>query len=591
VFRQSVRFFKEKFQSAGATFGLVLVLCSLGVGCRSGFIVQPLSGCKSGESGCQPSPVPASSLNAQPVAINSGQSSILSWSSRNGTTVDIQPGIGHVQAMGSVRISPKQTTTYTLTVTGSGGTSKTSATVNVGSTTQPAGVHLSPGDDIQAAVKSNPTGTTFILAPGVYRMQSVVPKEGDVFSGQTGATLVGAALISPSSWKQASSSVWVAQATGITAEPSYGGVCDSSHPACKYPEDLFFDSKPLTRVASLSLVAPGKWYLDYSTEKAYVGSDPAGHTVEISVARAAFWGSASNVTIKGLAIEKYASLAGKGAINAMAALNGYGPVGTGWVVESDDVYLNHGLGVRASDGMTVRNNKIHDNGQMGVAGSGSNILVQGNDIYKNNYAGYAYDWEAGGAKIGMYSTHVTFDNNYVHDNKGPGLHGDIGDSYFVFENNHTARNIGSGIHYEISYHAVIRNNLIEDDGYSPDGTGFWYGGGILVSNSSDVEVYGNTVRDCMNGIGGTQADRGVDSKTGLPYTLKNLYVHNNTITQQTGFAAGIVKSSKLDNSVFTSWNNRFINNTYHLGSKAGKFFEWLNSPQTLAAWQKRDGNN
>jgi hypothetical protein len=105
-----------------------------------------------------------------------------------------------------------------------------------------------------------------------------------------------------------------------------------------------------------------------------------------------------------------------------------------------------------------------------------------------------------------------------------------------------------------------------------------------------VEVYGNTVTDCTNGIGGTEADRGVDSKTGIPYNLKNLYVHDNTITQKTGFAAGIVKSSKLDNSVFTSWNNRFSNNTYHLGSKAGRFFEWLNSPQALAAWQRHVWN-
>ncbi|HET9178084.1 MAG TPA: right-handed parallel beta-helix repeat-containing protein, partial [Terriglobia bacterium] len=216
-----------------------------------------------------------------------------------------------------------------------------------------------------------------------------------------------------------------------------------------------------------------------------------------------------------------------------------------------------------------------------------NILVKGNEIYQNNYAGYSYDWEAGGAKIGSYSTHVTFDSNYVHDNKGPGLHGDIGCDYFVFENNHTARNVGSGIHWEISYHAVIRNNLIEDDGFSPDGTTFWYGGGILVSNSENVEVYGNTVKDCMNGIGGTQADRGTNARTGATYNLKNLYVHDNTITQNTGSAAGIVKSSKLDNSVFTSWNNRFDKNTYHLGASSGKYFEWLNAAETLTAWERR----
>ena len=441
-------------------------------------------------------------------------------------------------------------------------------------------VTVRPGDNIQAVVAAHPPGTSFVITPGTYRLQSIRPKDGDTFTGQPGAILNGARILD--TFKQ-QGQYWVADVT-VNALNSYRGECDKQHPACMYPEDLFYDSKPLTRVESLSEVAPGQWFLDYNAGKAYTGSDPSGHTVEISITPAAFWGSASNVTIQGLAIEKYASIAGKGAINAMAALNGYGPVGKGWVVESNDIYFNHGLGVRASDGMTVRNNKIHDNGQMGVAGSGSNILVQGNEVYGNNYAGYAFDWEAGGVKFAAYSTHVTLDNNYVHDNKGPGLHGDIGCDYFVFENNHTARNISSGIHWEISYHAIIRNNLIEDEGYSPLGTSFWYGGGILVSNSTDVDVYGNTVKDCVNGIGGTETDRGADKKTGVTYDLKNLYVHNNTITQQTGFAAGIVKSSKLDNSVFTSWNNRFINNTYHLGSKTGKFFEWSNSPQTLAAW-------
>ena len=461
------------------------------------------------------------------------------------------------------------------------------ATQSVRTLSSTGQVLVRPGDNIQALVTAHPPGTSFVITPGLYWLQSVRPKDGDSFTGEPGAILSGAKILTAFTRE---GRYWVAY-VDVKSQGPYRGKCDAKHPACMDPEDLFFDSKPLTRVASLSLVGPGTWYMDYSAGQVYVGSDPSGQVAELSVLRAAFWGSASRVTIKGLAIEKYASIAGKGAINAMAALEGYGPVGTGWVVDSNDLYLNHGLGVRVSDGMTVSNNKIHDNGQMGLAGSGSNILVEGNDIYKNNYAGYAYDWEGGGAKIASYSTHVTFDNNYVHDNNGPGLHGDIGDDYFVFENNHTARNMGSGIHYEISYHAVIKNNLVEDDGFSRDGSSFWYGGGILVSNSSDVEVYGNTVTDCTNGIGGTQANRGANARTGLAYNLQNLYVHNNIITQNKGAAAGIVKSSLLNNSVFTSWNNRFTNNTFHLRTRDGKYFEWMNEAETLAAWQERGWNH
>ena len=439
---------------------------------------------------------------------------------------------------------------------------------------------IRPGDNIQSIVDQHPAGTSFVITPGLYRLQSIKAKDGDSFTGEQGAILSGAQLLPNLNHE---GQYWVAE-VNVNPLSSYRGKCDATHPACMYPEDLFFDSKPLKRVASLADVGPGSWYLDYSAEKVYVGTDPGGHTVELSEARAAFWGSASNVTIKGLAIEKYASIAGKGAINAMASLEGYGPVGAGWVVDSNDLFLNHGLGVRVSDGMTVSNNKIHDNGQMGLAGSGNNILVKGNEIYQNNYAGYSFDWEAGGAKIGSYSTHVTFDNNYVHDNKGPGLHGDIGCDYFVFQNNHTARNVAIGIHWEISYHAVIRNNVIEDDGFSPDGTTFWYGGGILVSNSENVEVYGNIVKNCMNGIGGTQGDRGTNAKTGATYNLKNLYVHDNTIIQKTGRAEGIVKSSKFDNTVFTSWGNHLKDSAFTLAVSTYTYFCWLNQDWTFAQW-------
>src|SRR3954452_11800240 len=48
------------------------------------------------------------------------------------------------------------------------------------------GITLSPGSDIQQAVNSNPDGTTFRLMAGMYRLQSVRPKNRDVFVGEPG---------------------------------------------------------------------------------------------------------------------------------------------------------------------------------------------------------------------------------------------------------------------------------------------------------------------------------------------------------------------------------------------------------------------
>ena len=53
-------------------------------------------------------------------------------------------------------------------------------------------VRLYPGDDIQSKLDVWPENTTFQLAPGLYRLQRVVPKSGDSFIGQDRARMSGA---------------------------------------------------------------------------------------------------------------------------------------------------------------------------------------------------------------------------------------------------------------------------------------------------------------------------------------------------------------------------------------------------------------
>lgn len=44
-----------------------------------------------------------------------------------------------------------------------------------------------PGADVQALVNQYPAGTTFVFAPGSYRLQSITPQSYDVFVGEQGA--------------------------------------------------------------------------------------------------------------------------------------------------------------------------------------------------------------------------------------------------------------------------------------------------------------------------------------------------------------------------------------------------------------------
>lgn len=92
-----------------------------------------------------PTPVPPAAnppaiaqFEAEPTLIHRGQSSILRWEvTGDAANVSIDHAVGVVQKTGSRRVSPGDSTTYTLTVTGTSGTITALATINVSSPPPP----------------------------------------------------------------------------------------------------------------------------------------------------------------------------------------------------------------------------------------------------------------------------------------------------------------------------------------------------------------------------------------------------------------------------------------------------------------------
>jgi peptidoglycan-associated lipoprotein len=71
-------------------------------------------------------------FSAEPGSIQRGQSATLRWEvSGESSSISIDQGIGAVQATGNRRVTPNDSTTYTLTAMGPGGTTTARATVNV----------------------------------------------------------------------------------------------------------------------------------------------------------------------------------------------------------------------------------------------------------------------------------------------------------------------------------------------------------------------------------------------------------------------------------------------------------------------------
>jgi peptidoglycan-associated lipoprotein len=63
--------------------------------------------------------------------VQRGQSATLRWSTQNSTDVTIEPGIGRVDAQGTRSVSPTDSTTYTLSASGPGGSTQASARLTV----------------------------------------------------------------------------------------------------------------------------------------------------------------------------------------------------------------------------------------------------------------------------------------------------------------------------------------------------------------------------------------------------------------------------------------------------------------------------
>ena len=84
-----------------------------------------------------PSPTaPTASLTANPESVDKGGAVTLTWQTSNATDVSIE-GIGAVQASGSQSVTPAESTTYTLTAKGAGGTQQATARVTVNAPAPP----------------------------------------------------------------------------------------------------------------------------------------------------------------------------------------------------------------------------------------------------------------------------------------------------------------------------------------------------------------------------------------------------------------------------------------------------------------------
>jgi parallel beta-helix repeat protein len=293
---------------------------------------------------------------------------------------------------------------------------------------------------------------------------------------------------------------------------------------------------------------------------------------------------ARNVTVRGLRITNYVPPNLTGAVDGVDS--------QGWVVEDNEIDHNSNGSARAyglfiGSNWTVRNNKIHHNGWIGITGwECVDNVIEGNEVYANPGTSFT-DTIGDTGNIKLYGCgNIVVRNNYVHDSPRFGIWFDRSRPNITIENNRVVNHGEAGIWYEVSYRGTIRGNRVENAGYLSRYSGGWLrGGGIQITNSPDVSVLNNTVSSSLNGIIGLNADGYYDGKYGAS-VLKNLLVQGNTVIMpkgQTGIAANAGGDAPYD-----SWNNRFVGNTYQTGTATP--FQWKGSNLTPAQWKAGPGS-
>lgn len=500
--------------------------------------------------------------------------------------------ISRTPAVATIASSGAQTATVTGVAPGTswmvgslGSRSDSSLGTVVSVTASCDGVEVDPGESIQAAATAAGTGDTICVMPGTHRFQQVSPKANQVFLGEPGLSIMTGARVL-TSWT-VSGAYWYAsgQTQQVTFDPNF--TCQPGHSGCAYPEQLWVNGELYEHVTTLSAVTAGskKWFFNYSSDQIFIPIDPSGKTIQTSVTQYAFAGSAGGVTVKHLVVERYSNEDQRAVVNY-----GTGGAGGSWTIDSNTIRYNHGVGATIGTNGKIRGNEIYEQGQAGYMAFGTNPLVEDNYIHHNNTAKFGPGpfGMAGGGKA-VLTTSLIVRNNVATHNDGPGLWTDINNVDCLYEGNRVDSNGWRGIFHEISYDCVIRNNTVRFNGHDYPGSsvGAFEGAGILVSNSRNVEVYGNVVEDNRNGILGREEDR-PQHPSGLgAHNILNLWVHDNTVKQlgssSAGRAAGITDNDPSWNPHAPGSNNVWEDNDYTCNGSTK--WRWApNSDISKAAW-------
>ena len=454
-------------------------------------------------------------------------------------------------------------------------------------------VVVSTTQDLKSVAEdaNNGAGTTFCLHDGVHRVtDNVVVQAGDTFIGELGAVISGAKELT--NWTVHQQGIWKATVPGGILAHENGTPNEEGSPPFQSKVDgninseyVFFNDEMLFWTDEITSVDAKTFHIDYDVDEVYIGQDPTNALVEVGNTVTVFNQGVSDVTIKNLVFEKFATPAQKdrGIIRPKDGAEG-------WLVESNEFRLNHGRCVKggpgdstAGNGAIIRNNYFHHNGYQAIGGNNENGQIIGNEIAYTNTLDIATGSGAAGIKVGGTNNGL-WEKNYVHDNFCNGIWIDVSKNGWasgelnIIRDNTVINNTRNGIHYEVSVHGLIEGNWVEGNGSDQQNSPA--SAGILISSSENVEVKDNIVLNNYRAITArSNTDRG---------NVDGIKVTNNVIAVEQGNRGqiGFWGDDPPPSTPSGSWVNLPVwdLNTYLLPDEVGANWNIGGNKHTFESW-------
>jgi parallel beta-helix repeat protein len=311
----------------------------------------------------------------------------------------------------------------------------------------------------------------------------------------------GSQVVPDTAWSR-SGNLWAAPlaartlplATQVAALFCSPATCiDPAHPEANHREQVFVRNVALRQVLKLADVAPGTdtFYVDRdaSPPRLYLGVDPAGALVEVTVAERGLemvdnkeaGTDSAGATVRGLGFAHFAEVALR--VNR-----------PGVTLQGNAFAWNamQGLSVNGNAGATdvhVLGNVFGHNGRLGLSAFAAHGLRVEDNLFAGNNAERFLEAVAGGLRLAQLHGGVV-QGNRVRGNQAPGIRVDESARGALVLRNRVQDNLGTGILIRRSHQTGVASNLVLDNA----------GTGVLVDESSQTRLFNNTVVDNEGGI-------------------------------------------------------------------------------------------